>query len=73
MEPFIYEKLIKSPKMYELLKHNSYYLKEINRDPSYYKIFVKDMKEKYKLRTTDKINEAMDNIDLVSSILDVLK
>ena len=73
MEPLIYEKLKSNQKIYEILKHNSYYIKQINRDPNYYKIFIKDMKEKYKLRPTDKINEAIDNIDLISSILETLK
>ena len=73
MEPIIYERLKQNPKIYELLKHNSYYIKQLNRNPNNYKIFIKDMKEKYKLRATDKINEAIDNIDLVSNILDALK
>lgn len=69
----IYEKIKSNPKIYELLKHNSYYIKQLNRDPDSYKKFVSDMKEKYKLRVTDKINEAIDNIDLVSNVLEVLK
>ena len=73
MEPVIYEKIKNNPKIYEILKHNSYYIKQLNRDPNYYKTFIKEVKEKYKLRTTDKINEAIDNIDLISSILETLK
>ncbi len=73
MHPVIYEKIKNDPKIYELLKHNSYYLKQINRNPNSYKSFIKDMKEKYKLRTTDKINEAIDNIDIISNVLDILK
>ncbi len=73
MEPIIYEKLKNNPKMYEILKQNSYYIKQLNRDPNFYKIFLRDMKEKYKLRPTDKINEVIDNIDLISNILETLK
>ena len=73
MNPIIYEKLKKDVKMYDILKHNSYYIKQLNRNPKFYNTFIKDMKEKYKLRTTDKINEVIDNIDLISSVLDALK
>ena len=73
MEPIIYEKLKNNPKMYEILKQNSYYIKLLNRDPNFYKTFLRDMKEKYKLRPTDKMNEVIDNIDLISNILETLK
>lgn len=69
----LYEKIKNNPKMYDILKHNSSYIKELNRNPNSYKKFLNDMKEKYKLRVTDKINEAIDNIDLVSNVLEVLK
>ena len=31
------------------------------------------MKTKYKKRTTDKVSSLIDNMDLVSSVLDILK
>lgn len=58
--------LKKDPKMWDLLKQNSYWLKELNRDSLNVKKFKEDMKIKYKLRTTDKISDAIDNIDLIS-------
>lgn len=60
-------------KMAELLKQNSYWIKNLNRKEESYKDFVQEMKVKYNLRVTDKINEAIDNIDLISSILETLK
>ena len=38
-----------------------------------YEMFVKEMKSKYKERTSDKIEKVIDNIDLVSNILDIFK
>ena len=38
-----------------------------------YKKFSEDMKIKYKERVTDKINNVVENMDLISSVLDVLK
>lgn len=65
--------LKKDPKMQDLLKQNSYWLKELNRDSLNVKKFKEDMKIKYKLRTTDKISDAIDNIDLISNVLSALK
>lgn len=60
-------------KEYNYLKENSWYIKDLNRGIKNYEDFVKEMKVKYKERTTDKINSALDNIGVISSVLDVLK
>lgn len=60
-------------KNYIYLKNNSYFFKELNRGVIDYKKFDSEMKIKYKERTTDKLNSVMDNIDLISSVLNVLK
>lgn len=66
-------KLNNDPKMLGYLKENSEWYKYLNRNPLNYNQFVKAMKEKYKIRATDKMSELVDNIDLVSNILNVLK
>ena len=73
MNRLLYEKIKNNPKMYDILKHNSYYIKELNRDPNFYKKFQSLMKDKYKIRITDKINDALDNIDLISNVFDALQ
>ncbi len=65
--------LRKDAKMWDLLKYNSYWLKELNRNPNAIKNFKESMKIKYKLRATDKISDAIDNIDIISNILSALK
>ena len=65
--------LKKDSKMFDLLKLNSYWIKELNRDPLNVKKYKEDMKVKYRLRTTDKISDAIDNIDLISNVLGALK
>ena len=62
-----------NPKMWELLKYNSYWYKELNRNPKSIKQYKEDMKTKYHLRATDKINDAIENIDLITNVLNVLK
>ena len=60
-------------KLYNLLRENSYYFKGLNRDTINFKMFEKEMKVKYKERTTDKLESAVENIELISSVLSALK
>lgn len=73
MEKYSQMSFRENPKMFELLKQNSYYFKGLNRGVVDYKKFVSDMKIKYKERTSDKLESIMDNMELVSSVLNVLK
>jgi len=54
------------------LRENSYWYKDLNRNPDSFKYFVQEMKEKYKLTTSDKIDKTIDNINMVKTFLDVL-
>lgn len=73
MDIILQQKLAEDTKMAELLKLNSYWYKALNRNSENYKNFVNAMKEKYHLKMTDKINDAIDNIDIITGILDTLK
>ncbi len=73
MDRYTLMELQKDKKMFDLLKYNSYWLKDLNRDYTNLKRFKDDMKIKYKLRTTDKISDAIDNIDIISNVLNALK
>ena len=73
MDRSVFFELEKDKKMAELLKYNSYWLKDLNRNPLALKKFREEMKIKYKLRTTDKISDAIDNIDIISNVLNALK
>lgn len=61
------------PRQHQFLRENSYWYKYLNRSEIYYKSFINDMKDKYKLKPTDKINKMIDNIELVRTFLDVMK
>lgn len=73
MEILLQQKLEEDKKMAELLKQNSYWYKDLNRNSDNYKKFILAMKEKYHLKMTDRISDAIDNIDLISGILENLK
>lgn len=63
---------IEKDKMFEYLKLNSNYIKELNRNPLFYKEFKKIIKEKYNLRITDKVSNVINDIELVSSIINTI-
>lgn len=63
---------IKKDKYYDYLKQNSYFIKNLIRNPAFYKTFKKIIKEKYHLRITDKINTAIDDIELISNIINTI-
>ena len=73
MEYFLQEKYNEDKKFKRYLDENSNYIKYLNRNPETYKNFIKEMKELYKERTSDKINDAINTIDIVSSILGTLQ
>ncbi len=62
-----------NPDYRRYLRSNSYWYKTLNRNPEMLNAFVSEVKEKYKLRTTDKINSIMDKIDMVSKFINVLR
>ena len=66
-------KINQDPKQKQFLREHSYWYKYLNRSELYYKEFINDMKDKYKLKPTDKINKMVDNIDMIRTFLDVLK
>ena len=62
-----------NPDYKRYLRANSYWSKILNRNPFLIDDFIREVKEKYKLRTTDKINDIMDKIDMVSKFINVLR
>ena len=73
MEYFLQAKYNEDKKFKRYLDENSNFIKYLNRDPENYKQFMKEMKTLYKERTTDKLNDAINTIDIVSSILNTLE
>lgn len=71
MNIIVQNKLTEEYKFKMFLRENSYYYKELNRDSEFYEEFKKIMKEKYKLRVVDKIDNLIDSIDLISKIINI--
>lgn len=47
--------------------------KLLNRNPLLYKDFVSDMKEKYQITTSDKLNKTLNSIGMLQTFLEVLR
>jgi len=73
MEYYLQNKLQEDKKFKRYLDENSQYIKYLNRNPESYKEFMKEMKTIYKERTSDKLNDALNTIEIISSVLDALK
>ena len=58
---------------YEYLKDNSWWINNLSRNPDSFNDYQNYLKDKYELRTSDKISKAIDNIDLISSLLSAIK
>ena len=72
MEYYLQEKRNKDKYFKKYLDENSNFIKYLNRNPEYEREFIRNMKELYKERTTDKINDAINTIDIVSTLLDTI-
>lgn len=62
-----------NPDYKKYLRNNSYWYKTLLRNPNLFDLFIEEVKEKYKLRTSDKISDIIDKIDMVSKFIDVLR
>ena len=66
-------KIKNDPNLQRYLRENSSWYKYLNRNPESLISFTEEMKERYKLRPGDKINNFVDKLDLISSFINVLK
>jgi lipocalin len=65
---------IKSNNNYQrYIRENSYWYKMLNRYPERFEDFVNEVKERYRLRPTDKINDIADKLEMVRTFLNILK
>lgn len=66
-------KINNDPNQISFLRENPIWYKRLNRNPYLYKEFISDMKDKYKLNPSDKLNKMLNNISMIQTFLDVLK
>jgi hypothetical protein len=66
-------KIKNNPNYVRYLRENSYWYKILNRNPSMFNEFVNEVKKEYHLRTTDRISNAINTIELLQNIVSNLK
>ncbi len=66
-------KIKNNPNLYRYLRENSYWYKYLNRSPIYLKQLEEEMKEKYHLRSVDKIENISKTMKMLESFLEVMK
>ena len=66
-------KIKSNPNLYRYLRENSYWYKYLNRSPIFIKQLEEEMKEKYRLRSVDKIENISNSLNLIKSFLEVMR
>ena len=66
-------KIKSSTNLYRYLRENSYWYKYLNRSPIFLKQLEEEMKEKYRLRPSDKIENISNSLNLIKSFLEVMR
>ncbi len=57
----------------QYIRENSNWYKILNREPSMIRAFEEEVKTNYKLRPSDKINKALETLEMIESIMGTLK
>lgn len=73
MELDIMYNIKKEKKHYDYLRTHSYWYKYLNRNRNNYKLFLEEYKKYKRSVTTNKVNDTINNIDMVTNILKVLE
>lgn len=66
-------KINSDPRLKSFVHEYPNWYKLLNRNPLLFKEFVADMKKKYKITTSDRLNKTLDNIGMLQAFLEVLK
>ena len=66
-------KIKSNPNLYRYLRENSYWYKYLNRSPIFLRRLEEEMKEKYRLRPRDKIENISNSLNLIKSFLEVMR
>lgn len=62
-----------NPNYIKYLRENSNWYKILNRDPASFKLFIQEVKQNYRLKSTDRISKALETIELLQNVLSTLK
>ena len=66
-------KIKSDPRLQRFIRENSYWYKYLNRSDEALKGFMDEVRDKYEMKTSDKINRLFDNINMFGAFLEALK
>ncbi|MDD3392713.1 MAG: YlbE-like family protein [Bacilli bacterium] len=66
-------KLKSDPNYIKYIRENSYWYKTLNRHPELFDEFVEEVKDKYKLRFSDRLTKTLENVEMIQSVLSSLQ
>lgn len=66
-------KINSDPRLKSFIRQYPNWYKLLNRNPLIFKEFVDDMKAKYKITTSDRLNKTLSNISMLQTFLEVLR
>ena len=66
-------KIDSDQRLKRFIRENPIWYKKLNRNSDLFNEFVLEMKDKYKLKTSDKINKTLNSISMMQAFLEVLK
>lgn len=73
MELNILLKIKENPKIYDYLHENSRWYRKLNRKSSYYDELIKKYKSDNRAKNMSKVNDAIENAEMISNILKVVE
>jgi len=73
MELDIIYKIKSEKKQYDYLRTHSYWYKYLNRNSDNYKIFLDNYKKYNRTMTTNKVNDTINSIDMMTNVLKILE
>ncbi len=66
-------KINNNPNLKKYLRENSHWYKTLNRSPETLSELINEMNTSYRLRPLDKVSNFLEQIELIQSILSILK
>ena len=66
-------KISSDPRLVSFIRQYHIWYKRLNRNPLLFKDFTEDMKDKFKIRPSDRLNKTLENISMIQTFLNVLK
>lgn len=73
MELGVLLKIKGKPKVYNYLHENSYLYRKLNRNALFYEELLKRYKSDNRTKNLNKVNEAIDNAEMISNILKIVE